>query len=133
MQEATFESLKAYLSELTTLASPELASALLLYVATSHSAVNTTLVQGRLKDDKVQQHPVYLISEVLIFSKCNMKEMEKIAYLVLMASRKLRHYFEAHIIRVPTDRGLNDLFRNPEASARIGKWAIELSSYHIVF
>lgn len=126
MQEAAFESPKAYLSELTTLASPEPTSALLLYVATSHSAVSTTLVQGRLKDDKVQQHPVYLISEVLITSKCNMKQMEKIAYLVLMASWKLRLYFEMHKIRVPTDRGLNDLFYNLEASARIGKWATKL-------
>jgi hypothetical protein len=62
-----------------------------------------------------------------------MMEMEKIAYAMLMASRKLRHYFKAHKIRVPTDRSLNDLFNNPEATTRIGKWAAELSRYHIVF
>jgi hypothetical protein len=58
---------------------------------------------------------------------------EKIAYAVLMASRKLHHYFEAHKIRAAIDRSLNDLFSNREATTRIGKWATELSGYHIVF
>jgi hypothetical protein len=47
--------------------------------------------------------------------------LEKIAYAVIMASRKLRHYFEVHKVRVTTNRGLGDLFRNPEASAKIAK------------
>jgi ribonuclease HI len=50
-----------------------------------------------------------------------------------MASRKLRHYFEAFKVRVTSDRGLGELFRNPEASVRIAKWAAELSRYHITF
>jgi hypothetical protein len=29
--------------------------------------------------------------------------------------------------------GLGELFRNPEASVRIAKWAAELSEYHITF
>jgi ribonuclease HI len=50
-----------------------------------------------------------------------------------MASRKLRHYFEAFKVRITSDRGLGELFRNPEASVRIAKWAAELSGYHITF
>ena len=50
-----------------------------------------------------------------------------------MASRKLRHYFEAFKVRVTSDRGLGELFCNPEASVRIAKWAAELSGYHITF
>jgi hypothetical protein len=62
-----------------------------------------------------------------------MTELEKIAYAVIMASRKLRHYFEAHKIRITTDQGLGDLFRNPDASSRIAKWAAEFSSYNVTF
>jgi hypothetical protein len=62
-----------------------------------------------------------------------MTELEKIAYAVVMASRKLRHYFEAFKVRVTSDKGLGELFRNPEASVRIVKWATELSDYHITF
>jgi hypothetical protein len=52
-----------------------------------------------------------------------MTKLEKIAYTVIMDSRKLRHYFEAHKVRVTSDRGLGELLRNPEASARIAKWS----------
>jgi hypothetical protein len=50
-----------------------------------------------------------------------------------MASCKLRHYFEALKVRVTSDRGLGELFRNLEASVRIAKWAGKLSEYHITF
>jgi ribonuclease HI len=43
------------------------------------------------------------------------------------------HNFEAFKVRVTSDRGLGELFRNPEASVRIAKWAAELSGYHITF
>jgi ribonuclease HI len=36
-------------------------------------------------------------------------------------------------VRVTSDRGLGKLFRNPEASVRIAKWASELSGCHITF
>jgi ribonuclease HI len=62
-----------------------------------------------------------------------MMELEKIAYAVVMASCKLHHYFEAFKVRVTSDRGLGELFKNPEASVRITKWAAELSGYHITF
>jgi hypothetical protein len=62
-----------------------------------------------------------------------MTELEKISYAVIMASRKLCHYFEALKVRVTSDRGLGELFRNPKASVRIAKWAPELSGYHITF
>jgi hypothetical protein len=57
----------------------------------------------------------------------------KIAYMVIMASCKMRHYFEAHKVRVTSDRGLEELLRNLEASARIAKWVMELSGYNITF
>jgi ribonuclease HI len=76
---------------------------------------------------------VYYISEVLTASKCNITELEKISCAVVMASRKLQHYFEAFKVRVTSDRGLGEVFRNLEASARIAKWASELSGYHITF
>jgi hypothetical protein len=132
-QVAAFESLKQYLSDLATLTSPDPALPLLSYIAASPSAVSAALVQERCKDSKTQQCPVYFVCEVVTSSKCNMTELEKIACAVTMASRKLRHYFEAHRVRVTTDRGLGDLFRYPEASARIDKWVAKLSGYNVTF
>jgi hypothetical protein len=46
-----------------------------------------------------------------------------------MATRKLRHYFEAHKVTVLNDPPLNDLFTNKEASSR----ATELSEHTVDF
>jgi hypothetical protein len=47
--------------------------------------------------------------------------LEKIIYAVLISSRKLKHYFQAHEIIVPTSQPLGDILRKKEASGRIGK------------
>jgi ribonuclease HI len=102
-----------------------------LYVAASHSTVSVALVQEKLEGQAKKQVPVYFVSEVLSLSKKNYTELEKVLYAVLMASRKLRHYFQAYHIIVPSSQPLNDIMRNREATGRIGKWAVELNEFTI--
>ena len=52
----------------------------------------------------------------------NYTEIEKIAYAVLISLRKLKHYFQAHEITIPSSQPLGDILSNKEASRRIGKW-----------
>jgi hypothetical protein len=59
--------------------------------------------------------------------------MEKICYAIVMSARKLRHYFEAHRVRVLTNQLLNDIFRNRDSLGRIGKWAMELLEHVVDF
>jgi hypothetical protein len=59
--------------------------------------------------------------------------LDKIAYAVVMATRKLRHYFMGHRIRVFTNQPLSDQFTNKEASTQIIKWAAKLSEYTVDF
>jgi hypothetical protein len=101
-QQKAFEELKQYLIDLTTLTPPSSGAPLLLYVAASHAAVSATLVQEKQEGQVKKQAPVYFISEVLSPSKKNYTELEKVLYVVLMASRKLRHYFQAYHIIVPS-------------------------------
>jgi hypothetical protein len=119
------------LIDLTTLTPPTLGSPLLLYVAASHSAVSAALVQEKLEGQIKKQAPIYFVSEVLSLSKKNYTELEKVLYDVLMASRKLRHYFQAYNIIVPSSQPLKDIMRNREAIGRIGKWATELNEFCI--
>ena len=48
----------------------------------------------------------------------NYTEIEKIAYTVLISSRKLKHYFQAHKIIVPLLQLIQDIFSNKEASKK---------------
>jgi hypothetical protein len=130
-QQKAFEELKQYLIDLTTLTPPSPGASLLLYVAASHSAVSATLVQDKQDGQVKRQAPVYFVSKVLSLSKKNYTELEKVLYVVLMASRKLQHYFQAYHIIVPSSQPLKDIMRNREATGRIGKWATELNEFFI--
>jgi hypothetical protein len=132
-QKQAVQELKDYLSNMTKLCPPEPRSPLLLYVSASNSAVSAVLVQEKEEEGKLKQIPVYFASEALSRSKIFYSELEKIAYAVIMAARKLKHYFEGHRIRVITNQPLNDLFANREASTRIIKWGAELSKYIVDF
>jgi hypothetical protein len=112
---------------------PEPKSPLLLDVSASNSAVSAVLVQEKEEEGKLKQIPVYFTSEALSGSKIFYSELEKIAYAVIMAARKLRHYFEGHRIRVITNQPRSDLFAKREASTRIIKWGAELSEYIVDF
>jgi hypothetical protein len=92
-QQKAFEELKQYLINFTTLTPPSSGTSLLMYVSASHSAVSVALVQEKQDGHVKRQAPVYFVSEVLSLSKKNYTELEKVLYVVLMASRKLRHYF----------------------------------------
>ena len=116
---------------LVTVPDPE--APLLLYVAAFDHAVSGVLVQEKEEDSKVIQQPVYYISEALSGAKLNYTEIEKIAYAVLISSRKLKHYFQAHEITVPSSQPLGDVFNNKEASGRVGKWATKLSQFEISY
>jgi len=59
--------------------------------------------------------------------------VEKFIYDLLMALRKLSHYFQAHEITVVTHLPLQHILRNLEATGRIVEWALELLSFALKF
>jgi hypothetical protein len=95
--------------------------------------VSTILVKAQQTDHQKKQLPIYYVSGTLEGPKKHYTQLEKVAYTVLMASRKLKHYFQSHEITIPSSYPLDNIFKNPEAIGRIGKWATKLNDHVINF
>ena len=79
------------------------------------------------------QRPVCFVSAVLRDAQERYPEIQKLLLRVLLASRKLRHYFEAHRITVVTSYSLERVLRNHSATGRVAEWAPELSGFDLHF
>jgi hypothetical protein len=79
------------------------------------------------------QRPVYFMSEVLHEAKIRYLEVHKLLYAVLIASRKLCHYFQAHRISMVTSCPLRAMLRKPNVTGNIAKWAAELAEFELDF
>jgi ribonuclease HI len=82
---------------------------------------------------KTIQKPVYYVSEVLHEAKDRYSETHKLLYAILIASWKLRHYFQAHKIVVVTSYPLRAILHNSNARVNITKWAAELAGFQLDF
>jgi hypothetical protein len=143
--EQAFQELKQHLVSLPILVAPEPREPLYLYIATAVEAVSMVLVVERMaQEDQVAlegqepegsagvrtvQRPVYYVSEVLHESKARYLEMHKLLYVVLVASRKLCHYFQAYRVVVVTSFPLRAILHNSNAIGNITKWAAELAEF----
>jgi hypothetical protein len=76
---------------------------------------------------------VYYISEVLHEAKIRYLEVHKLLYIVLIASRKLCHYFKADRVSVVSSYPLRAVLHNPNATGNIAKWAAELAEFELDF
>ena len=59
--------------------------------------------------------------------------MQKLLYAILITSRKLHHYFQAHNIKVVSSFPLGDILHNRDANGRVVKWSVELGALSIEF
>ena len=59
--------------------------------------------------------------------------MEKLAFALIIAARRLKPYFQAHTIVVLTDKPLRKVMSSLEAAGRMALWAVELSEFDIQY
>ena len=119
--------MKKYLSPPPLLSPSRLGKELYLYIAVSQAAVSAALV----REKEGLQRPVYFISRAFRGAEERYPKMEKLAFELVTAARKLKPYFQAHTIIVLTDQPLKRAMSSLEAAGRMALWVIELSEFNI--
>ena len=122
-----FQDLKDYLTRTPLLSSSVQGEDLYLYLEVSPHAISSTLIR---EEGRVQK-PVYYTSRALRGAEGRYPLIEKLAFALITASRKLRHYFQVHVINVMTDHPLKKAMNKLEAARRLIQWAVELSEFDI--
>ena len=60
-------------------------------------------------------------------------QIKKLAFALIIAVRKLKPYFQAHIIIVLTDKPLRKAISSPKAAGRMALWVVELNEFDIQY
>ncbi|KAM6594123.1 hypothetical protein CsatA_001826 [Cannabis sativa] len=100
-----------------------------IYLAVSEYAISSVLI----REDQGRQYPVYYVNKRLLDAETRYPQMEKLAFALVISSRKLRPYFQAHSIEVLTNYPLRQVLAKPKTSGRLLKWTMELSQFDIKY
>ncbi|GKA78904.1 reverse transcriptase domain-containing protein [Tanacetum coccineum] len=76
---------------------------------------------------------VYLAASQEAVSARNYSPLEKLTLALRHVSRRLRRYFEAHLIKVITNQPIKQILDKAEASGKLANYSIELGEYEITY
>ena len=100
-----------------------------MYLTVSTTTVSVALI----REEGKRQLPVYYINQAFQGAESRYPRIEKIAFALIVASRKLRQYFQANLILMMIDQPTKKSMNKPKASGRMVQWAIELSQFDIEY
>ena len=80
-----------------------------------------------IREKGKKQLPVYYVSQAFQGVEFKYPRIENIAFALIVASRKLRQYFQTNPILAMTDQPIKKSMNKPEAAERMVQWAIEIS------
>ena len=99
------------------MSSPELDEVLFAYIAVAPYAVSLVLIQV----DYGVQRPVYYVSKSLHEAEVCYLPLEKAILAVVLGTRRLPHYFQAHTVVVLTQLPLKTILQNADYTGRVAK------------
>ena len=105
-----FQQLKEYLSHPPIMSSPETDEVLFAYIAVALYAVSLVLIRV----DSGRQRPVYYVSKSLHEVEIHYLPLEKAILVVVYGTRKLPHYFQAHMVVISTQLPLKAILRSAD-------------------
>ena len=111
------------------MSSPAADEVLYAYIVIAPHAVSLVLI----REDGGLQRLVYYVSKSLHEVEIRYSPLEKVILAVVNASRKLPHYFQAHMVVVLTQLPLKSILRTADYTRRIALWNMILGAFDIKY
>ena len=99
------------------MSSPVVDEILFAYIDVTLHAISLVLTRV----DSGIQRPVYYVSKSLNEAEVRYMSLEKAILVVVHATRKLPHYFQAHTVVVLTQLPLKSVLRSADYTGRVAK------------
>ena len=111
------------------MSSPQANEVLFAYIAVAPRAVSLVLIWV----DNDVQRPVYYVSKSLHEVEIHYLPLVKAILMVVQATRKLFHYFQAHLVIVLTQLPLRSILQSVDYIGRVAKWGTILGVFDIKY
>ena len=124
-----FQQLKDYLARPPIMSSPEPDEVLFTYIAVALYVVSLVLIRVVCG----VQRPVYYMSKSLHEAEVRYLPLKKVILAVVLGTRKLPHYFQAHTVVILTQLPLKTILRSANYTGRVAKWGTIIGVFDIKY
>ncbi|XP_050233029.1 uncharacterized protein LOC126681530 [Mercurialis annua] len=129
-QQRVFDDLKGYLAKPPVMTPPKPNKPLLLYLSAARESLGCMLAQ---EDDGVER-AVYYLSRGLTDTEIRYTDIEKMCLCLYFTCCKLRYYMLPVVVYVLSQTDIiKYILSKPYLRNRIGKWAIAMSEFTLVY
>ncbi|XP_050221468.1 uncharacterized protein LOC126671723 [Mercurialis annua] len=129
-QQKVFDDLKEYLAKPPVMTPPKPNKPLLLYLSAAHESLGCMLAQ---EDNRVER-AVYYLSRGLTDTEIRYTDIEKMCLCLYFKCCKLRYYMLPVVVYVLSQTDIiKYILTKPYLRNRIGKWAIVMSEFTLVY
>ena len=111
------------------MSSPEPDEVLFAYIIVAPYTISLVLIRV----DCGVQRSVYYVSKSLLEAEVRYLPLEKAILVVVLGTRKLPHYFQAHTVVVLTQLLPKIILRSTDNTGRVAKWGTILGAFDIKY
>nr|XP_027068875.1 uncharacterized protein LOC113694208 [Coffea arabica] len=126
-----FTSIKMYLMNPPVLAAPIPGKPLILYISAQERSVGALLAQ---ENDEGKENALYYLSRMMTPNELNYSPIEKLCLALIFVIQKLKHYFQAHTIRlISKSNPIKYVMAKPVLSDRLARWYLQFQQFEIIY
>ncbi|GAA0183011.1 hypothetical protein LIER_30502 [Lithospermum erythrorhizon] len=117
--------------KLSVLAAPLQEKPLILYVVAQERSVGALLAQ---ENEEGKENALYYLRRMMTPNELKYAPIEKLCLALIFAIQKLKHYFQAHIVRLISKANpIKYVMSKPVLSDRLARWYLQIQEFEIIY